>query len=137
MNCLQIQKLLHAYIDSELPESLSEQIQKHLEICSACSKEVKELKQLFVKLNTLPEISSPASLTPSIITAFRTAAKPSRMCLYWPLPAFYRNKLTCGMAVTGFLIGLLLGCSLLSLPGGTPDYSQLLAYTDMEGIFGE
>ncbi len=41
------------------------------------------------------------------------------------------------MAVTGFLIGLLLGCSLLSLPGGTPDYSQLLAYTDMEGIFGE
>ncbi len=133
MDCLQVQNLLNAHIDAELPKEMSHRIQGHILSCAACGREARELKELSVKLNTLPRGCAPASLKSLIIRSFRKESRPFRTPLSWPVLAFYSNELACCMAVAGFLIGLFLGSSLLSLPGAS-DYSLLLAYSDMEGF---
>ncbi len=135
MNCLQVQKLLHAHIDLELPRDTAEQIQNHLKLCSVCSEEAEKLKQLFIQLDSIFETSSPVFLTPLIMKSFQAATRTSsRIHPFWSILACYKNEIVCGMAAAGFFFGLFLGNSLSTLPE-IPDYLHLLAYTDMEGLF--
>ncbi len=133
MDCLQVQELLNAHIDAELPGEMADRIEGHLIRCAACGREARQLKELSTALDTLPKVCAPVSLKPQIIRSFKKEARPSRFSLSWSVLTFYSNEIACCMAVAGFLIGLFLGNSLLSLPGGT-DQSLLLAYSDMEGF---
>ncbi len=133
MDCLQVQNLLNAHIDAELPKEMSDRIQGHILSCASCGREARELKELSVKLDMFSRVSAPVSLKPQIIKSFKKEIRPSRISLSWPVLAFYSNELACCMAVAGFLIGLFLGSSLLSLPG-VSDQSLLLAYSDVEGF---
>ncbi len=135
MNCLHVQKLLHAHLDSELPGDTTEQVQNHLEFCSVCSEEAEELKQLFIQLDNFSQTPSPLFLTPLIMKSFQAATRnSSRIQPFGSILVCYKNELVWGMAAAGFFFGLFLGNSLFALPE-TPDYLHLLAYADMEGLF--
>ncbi len=135
MNCLHVQKLLHAHLDSELSGDIAEQVQNHLEFCSVCSEEAEKLKQLFIQLEDFSRTSSPLFLTPLIMKSFQAATRnSSRIHPFWSILVCYKNELVWGMAAAGFFFGLFLGNSLFALPE-TPDYLHLLAYADMEGLF--
>lgn len=53
MNCGQVQNLLSAYLDSELPGSQMLTIRAHLSICNGCQKELSDLRCVKVTLATL------------------------------------------------------------------------------------
>jgi predicted anti-sigma-YlaC factor YlaD len=127
MDCLKTRKLLNAYMDAELPPVLTERVRCHLDHCSACMLELKALERLTMLLDDLPKVNAPASLTRRTRKAFRAGMQKPTLADRWHTIDLYLDGLTCGMAVVGFLIGLFVGGSLLSLP----DVSFHSTFVDM------
>ncbi len=134
MECLKVQELLDAYVDSELPPDSAREVQSHLALCSVCGQEAVMLEQLTADLKDLPKIRMPKSLRRRIIKAFRSVRKEMVPVPRWYELVFQMNGLTCCIAVTGFLVGLFLGGSLMAAPD-ISGQAGLLALADMEGIF--
>jgi len=59
MRCQQIQELLSAYLDGELPPSPGKQIDEHLRSCAACRARWEELRETVELVRALPELAPP------------------------------------------------------------------------------
>ncbi|MHC1723650.1 MAG: anti-sigma factor [Aminipila sp.] len=59
MTCLEVQELLSAFIDNELDEETKKEIQKHIEKCDQCRKDVQELKTIIAELSSLEDVPVP------------------------------------------------------------------------------
>lgn len=59
MTCLEVQELLSAFIDNELDEDTMKKIQKHIDICPACKKDVDELKSIIDGLTSIDDVPVP------------------------------------------------------------------------------
>lgn len=135
MECLEIQKLLDAYVDATLPSESAGKVRLHLAGCDVCSREASSLEELIANLQHLPEACMSKSLRQRIIRAFRSVRKEILYLHCCEVPFSFRG-LTYGMAAVGFLVGLLLGGSMLSA-ADISGQENLLIVADMEGIFYE
>lgn len=135
MECLEVQKKLYAYVDAALPPESAGKVRSHLADCGVCSREARLLEQLTANLQHLPEACMSKSLRQRIIKAFRSIRKEILSLHCCEVPFSFRG-LTCGMAAVGFLVGLLLGGSMLSA-ADIFGQENLLLVADMEGIFYE
>jgi anti-sigma factor RsiW len=66
-DCTEIRERLSAFIDNELPPQESRLIEKHINECPACSKEVNSLRQIIDLLDEFPDESPSLSFTPATI----------------------------------------------------------------------
>jgi len=67
MNCKKIKKLLQLYIDNALTFGEKQQVEQHLEECSACRTELKSLSATAKLIKSLPEVSTPPDFTQNIM----------------------------------------------------------------------
>ncbi len=78
MNCLDTQKLIHAYLDFELDLMTSLGLEDHLQECSTCRERHAELKTLRDReLMLLHFHSAPAGLKQSIAASLRAEVRPA------------------------------------------------------------
>lgn len=59
MTCLEIQELLSAFVDNELDDDNMKKVQKHLEKCPRCKKDVEELKDIISGLSSFEDVPIP------------------------------------------------------------------------------
>ncbi len=138
MDCLKIQELLYAYVDSALLPEINGQVRSHLRSCSVCAAEENCLQNLTANLKALPKMPVPKTLQRRTIKAFRNACRRKReeqgQC--WHEAVFVPRWLTSCMAIVGFCIGLFLGGSMLSAADISVQ-KNLLVVAETEGIFYE
>jgi hypothetical protein len=67
MDCKKIKKLLQLYIDDALTFGEKQQVEQHLEECSACRTELKSLSATAKLIKSLPEVSTPPDFTQNIM----------------------------------------------------------------------
>ncbi len=66
MQCHQTQKLLSAYVDGMLSPSEKQELEAHLEKCSACKSELDFLKNVLRTVHNLPPVKPPAGFRQSL-----------------------------------------------------------------------
>ncbi len=59
MTCLEVQELLSAFVDNELDKNTMQKVQKHINNCPSCRKELEELKVILDELASLEDVSVP------------------------------------------------------------------------------
>jgi anti-sigma factor RsiW len=74
MNCEKALARLHAYLDGELPGTLSHQIEEHLGLCASCRGRVEELRDLGDLLDGLPVPPLPEGLAAHVMAEAKKAA---------------------------------------------------------------
>ena len=67
MNCHKIKKLINLYIDQDLDQETSCQVEEHLKFCPACREEYSKLKQVVSALNSISPKPAPETLTQNIM----------------------------------------------------------------------
>ena len=67
MICKKIKKLLQLYIDDALTFGEKQQVEQHLEECSACRAELKSLSASVKLIKSLPEVSTPPNFTENLM----------------------------------------------------------------------
>jgi hypothetical protein len=66
MKCDEIKTLLNPYLDNEVAQADAELVKQHLRECSACAKEVSELRKVKEMLCELPVLTAPSELLEGI-----------------------------------------------------------------------
>jgi anti-sigma factor RsiW len=106
MKCLEVQKRLKAFLDSELNPKDEMRIRQHLDSCPQCAQEREELSKTWDLLSELPAIESPGDLFPRILQKIETEETKG----------FLRNFLgrliilpTYALAGLALIVGLFLG----------------------------
>ena len=67
MNCKKTKKILQLYIDDALTFGEKQQVEQHLEECSACRTELKSLSATVKLIKSLPEVSTPSNFTENLM----------------------------------------------------------------------
>jgi len=67
MNCQKIKKLLQLYIDDALTFGEKQQVEQHLEECSACRAELKSLSASVKLIKSFHEVSTPPNFTENLM----------------------------------------------------------------------
>jgi len=68
MNCKKIKKLLQLYIDDDLTFGEKQQVEQHLEECSACRAELKSFSSAIQIIKSLPKVSTPPNFTEKLMS---------------------------------------------------------------------
>jgi mycothiol system anti-sigma-R factor len=77
MDCDEVRPLLDAYLDSELEKALQPDLQKHLNSCPGCRKEVEATSRLSALVRTtILMYKAPAQLKARIRASLREEAAP-------------------------------------------------------------
>ena len=63
MNCEEVRNLLSEYLDGFLPEDKKVEVERHLQSCSLCQKELEHLKSISFAIQKLPEEPLPEDFT--------------------------------------------------------------------------
>lgn len=80
MNCLEVQGLLHAYIDAELDMANSLKVEQHLEKCSACRRDYHDYRALSAAIrDDSLYFQTPAPFQKRIQAALRKADEPANI----------------------------------------------------------
>lgn len=137
MDCRQVQEMLSAYLDGELPARQQELVARHLAGCQACRREYQVWQQLWEALAAKPA-AAPADLTARVL-----ARLPGRRPSWWQQMALAASLLV-GIFLGGQL-GLAVHQTMVALPTeageagwegfeATPSHSlnALLASYDLE-----
>ena len=61
--CRKVRGMLSEYIDNRLDSENKSLVERHLETCEACSKELESLRMTVQLLHRVPEVSVPRSFT--------------------------------------------------------------------------
>ena len=103
MTCRQSQELLSAYLDGELGATASVPLESHLHDCSACSQELRALRQVTSALRHMAEVGCPdglwENLNARIASAPPPAIVPQRRLMPTPVWAFAAAAAVCLTAV--------------------------------------
>lgn len=97
MDCRQVQELLSAYLDGELPAPQQELVARHLDGCQACRREFQIWQQLWQDLLSEP-VAAPADLAARVL-----ARLPGRR------PPWWQNLALAASLLVGIFLGGQLG----------------------------
>lgn len=67
MKCEEVLHLIHRQLDNDLTLEEEENLGKHLTVCTSCQAEYEQLKQLSLRLDSLPKVNPPYSIVDSIL----------------------------------------------------------------------
>jgi len=98
--CRKVRGMLSEYIDNSLNSENKSLVERHLETCEACSKELESLRMTVQLLHRLPEVSVPRSFTV-------TVPQPRRESAFGPSSLRWLRPATAIVAVA--LVVLLMG----------------------------
>ena len=84
--CRKVRGMLSEYIDSSLNNENKDVVERHLQTCEACSKELESLQMTVSLLHRVPEVPVPRSFTVTVPQPKRDAAFGPRS-LRWLRPA--------------------------------------------------
>jgi hypothetical protein len=77
MNCREVQKVLHDYVDSELTPEVETEVDRHLGACEVCEEHERRLRALVDEASSLPEwVEPPRDLWPGIEQRLDEADRP-------------------------------------------------------------
>ncbi len=86
------EEMLHEYLDAELAPAARQEVQMHLADCARCRAQLDELRNLFVEIETLPDLALETDLTNAILEAIApdtleagqaTSTRETRDGLWW------------------------------------------------------
>src|SRR3989338_1340503 len=83
MKCADIEKLLSAYIENDIPAHERALIEEHLKSCPQCSKSLADLRKAIKRVKSVEEIEPPAWLTQKIMAKVKEEAAPKKGILRW------------------------------------------------------
>jgi len=115
MNCREVQKVLHDYVDSELTPEVEAEVDRHLGACEVCEEHERKLRSLVDDASSLPEwVDPPRDLWPQIEQRLDEADRPV------PFPA-RRSGMPAwgyGLLAASLLIAVVAGVFINRGPGG-------------------
>ncbi|SKC89011.1 anti-sigma factor family protein [Maledivibacter halophilus] len=79
MECKEILEKLDMYLENRLNDIEKYRIEKHLEVCSKCSKEYKELKGVFDLLSSHPVVLPPEDFTEKVMNQIKIKSKANNI----------------------------------------------------------
>ncbi len=82
MDCRHVNKLLVAYIEGELPDSVSRRVEAHLTRCEDCSKKYTRMQKMVHLMKTLPSISPSPGIVQNVMEKIEEENKPARMNIF-------------------------------------------------------
>jgi len=88
MDCEHLLEQLSAYLDGELTEDETQEVDEHLEGCEACRQELSRLERTVLMVRRLPKEKAPSALASAVaerIRAVPVPAPPQRRAL-WSVP---------------------------------------------------
>ena len=78
MDCRDINKLLAAYMEGELPDSVSREVEAHLTQCEDCAKKYARMQKMVQLMKTLPSISPSPGIIQNVMEKIEEENKPAR-----------------------------------------------------------
>ncbi|HTK08158.1 MAG TPA: anti-sigma factor [Ktedonobacteraceae bacterium] len=100
MNCTEMQRLLHAYLDNELDVVHTIEVEQHLAQCKACSQDYQDYQALRTAISTdAPRFQAPELLQKRIRSALRKESKT-------PVRLFSRSWLSIVAALACVLLAI-------------------------------
>lgn len=121
MNCQEMVELIERYVDFDLTEAEERLLLSHLKDCPECADRLEKLKQLSIKLESLPEVTPPYSIVDSILPKLKemdlfpeeSAAlehtaelKPFVRKLRWNMREWISWKSVVGGIAAGIVLGM-------------------------------
>ncbi len=95
MTCEYIRKLLSSYMDGMTNQQESRVVKAHLQHCSACRKELEQMKEMRAVLQQVPDLQAPADFPESItkkmkdrqntVFASREPGSREKQAGWWPV----------------------------------------------------
>ena len=112
MKCKTVQKFYISFIDNELSELETQQVQDHLSSCSDCSKKVNTLKEIYQPKSCLQKVESPPFLWQKLYLKISEQEKKTDIFLFSEkLLNFVVNASVVAIFVFSILFGIYLGSS--------------------------
>ena len=78
MDCRHVNKLLVAYMEGELPDSVSRQVEEHLQQCEDCAKKYARMQKMVHLMKRLPSISPSPGIVQNVMEKIEEENKPAR-----------------------------------------------------------
>lgn len=78
MDCRHVNKLLVTYIEGELPDSVSRQVEEHLRQCEACAKKYARMQKMVHLIKTLPGIPPSPGIVQDVMEKIEEEDRPAK-----------------------------------------------------------
>lgn len=134
MECNKVIEKLDAWIDSELPDHLADQVTRHVNQCEYCQKEAAAIDRLSMALRAMPAVFLPARLSRNTLKAFRLNFKHPGLLEWWQNMNLIMRSTACGIAMAGLLFGFVFGGSLPLFSSETVATNYLSVLYPTEGM---
>jgi anti-sigma factor RsiW len=126
-NCITKENLV-LYMDKELAENEIKSIEKHLQNCNACRKELENFRKIDSAISSIKSIEPSEEFDAGFWKAMDSIQKPEFQCSTKGKKAHWKSYLSAGMAAT---IILAAGISLFSTNFGQNREISLIENLDM------
>jgi hypothetical protein len=118
MNCREVQKILHDYVDSELTPEVEVEVDRHLGACEVCEEYERKLRALVDEASSLPEwVDPPRDLWQEIEQRLDEADRP----LPFPARRSGMPPWGYGLLAASLLIAVVAGVFINRGPGTVAD----------------
>ena len=113
--CEQVQECLDEFLDHELPDDLSLEIEAHCAQCLACQEELLMTQHARSALKKMPMLSCPANVTEAALSQIKKEQR--REQLRWRWPAVWKTAACSALVAALFLVAV-------RLPGSFEEHTQ-------------
>ncbi len=129
MKCSKVRKLLSRYLDRELSGPQQETVNQHLAECAGCRQEY----ELLHSEHTLLQSVSAPEISPNFTT--RTLARIGALSPARALPRLLWQTAVALLILAGIGLGIMLGTSLATGNGTSPELAALNTEPSIEELF--
>ena len=117
MRCARVRKSLTAYLDSELPADLCQEMATHLQCCTSCRQSWTRLRQLDGLMRVAPAVALPDGFSERVLSQARQRdanPRPAERAAFaligrWKSVSLMQRTAAAAVLVTGIATGLLMG----------------------------
>ena len=127
MNHRSAQRHLAGYLDETLPPNRRRRLEEHLEYCTDCTTEVRELRETVALLRGLPEPEAPADLAEAVL---RRIAAGETEPTWRALPARWLGSFSQTLSSPRLAIPIAAAVAVVALVGVSPNLQFLPAGSD-------